>query len=60
MERDYKFKISQKVKKHSDIGTVYGEVTDYTSDSVFIKWSISSEPKQYFQNEYSEIKLTNK
>ena len=38
-------------------GIIFGEVTDKSRDSVFIKWDNNSESVEYFENQYQYIKL---
>ena len=59
MERSYEWQIGQRVKmKDPDDGVmVYGNVTDKTSVTVFIKWDDLREPVEHDQSEYGDIKL---
>lgn len=59
MERDYNFKIGQRVKmKDPYDGTmVYGNIVDKTSAIVFIKWDDLRAPVEHDKSEFGDIKL---
>lgn len=57
MEREYQFKIGQKVKSN---GLGNGEVVDKTSQSVFIHWDGDMYPIEHPKCDYDMIELRTK
>lgn len=59
MTRDYDFTIGQNVKRFDDNFQcfIYGEVTDKTRDTVYIKWANKMVPTPHNRWEFEDIKL---
>lgn len=59
MERTYEFKTGQRVKMKdpNEGNTVYGTVTDKTSNKVFILWEDIRDVCEHERDEFSKIHL---
>lgn len=60
MNREYKFSTGQKVKKRDEFGNwIKGEVVDWTTECVFIRWDHKVCDEQFFQYQFDKIYLIN-